>query len=46
MQKQKQNKLALLIALELRFGAKGMTAKNYQELQQLTKEFYKCKSNV
>ena len=41
-QKQK-NKLALLIALELRFGAKGMTLKNQQELKYLTQEFYKCK---
>lgn len=44
-QKQKYN-LALLIALELRFGAKGMTPKNQQELQHLIQEYYRCKSNV
>ena len=43
MMHQQLHKLALLIALELRFGAKGMTLKNQQELQQLTQEFYKCK---
>lgn len=44
--KPKQNKLPLLIALELRFGVKGMTEKNQQELKLLTKEFYKCQSNT
>ena len=45
---KQQAKLALLIALELQFGARGMTLKNQQELQKLTQEFYKCKlkSNV
>ena len=43
---KKRYKLALLVALELRFGAKGMTLKNQQELKSLTKEFYKCKSNT
>lgn len=43
---KKRNKLALLVALELRFGVTGMTPKNKQELKSLTKEFYKCKSNT
>ena len=43
---QTKYKLALLIALEIKLGAKGMTIKNQQELHELTQKFYKCKSNV
>ena len=46
MMHQQFHRLALLIALELRFGAKGMTPKNQQELQHLLQEYYRCKSNV
>ena len=38
-----KNKLALLIALELKFGAKAMTPSNQQALLYLTQEFYRCK---
>ena len=40
----KQAKLALLVALEI--SVAGITTKQKEELQQLTQEFYRCKSNV
>lgn len=45
MMHQQYHKLALLIALEIKLGARNMTLKNQEELTQLTKKFYKCKLN-
>ena len=49
MTQKQQAKLALLIALELRFGAKSLPLRYQLELKYLIQEFHRCRittSNV